>query len=112
MKFVCTFYINHWFIRNALNVFLCINLCILKRLLVVPFSANLIFIRKLYEPCLQDAAYEIPLYLDYWFMRRTALNVFPYVSLSKMKSLLTWSFFGEICFYVQTLQTMSTGCCI
>jgi len=36
---------------------------------------------KLYKSCLKDAAYGIRLYLDYWFMKRTALNVYPYFSL-------------------------------
>jgi len=40
---------------------------------------NILFLcAKVYTPCLKDAAYEIPLYLDYWFMR-TTLNVFPYM---------------------------------
>jgi len=38
-----------WIIeRSALNVFLC----------------------TVYKPCPEDAAYEISLYLDYWFTRR------------------------------------------
>jgi len=43
------------------------------------FSADFIFTRKLYKPCLKDAAYEIPLHLDYWFTRRRILHVFPYI---------------------------------
>jgi len=48
-------------------------------------STDFIFTCKLYKPCLQNAVYKIPLYLDYLFMRRRALNVFPYISLCKMK---------------------------
>jgi len=36
--------------------------------LVVPFWADLIFMPKVYKPCLQHAAYEIPLYLDYCYL--------------------------------------------
>jgi len=34
----------------------------------------------------QDAVYEIPLYLDYWFTRRRALHVFPLFTPMQMKS--------------------------
>jgi len=39
------------------------------------------------------AGNEILLYLDYWFMRRRALNVFPYLSLCKMKRPHFWANF-------------------
>jgi len=54
-----------------------VRLCKMKRPLVGHFRADFICMRKVYKPCLQDAAKEIPLYLDYWFTRRRALNVFP-----------------------------------
>jgi len=41
------------------------------------FLADLIFTRTFYKPCLKDAAYEIYLHLDYWFMRRRGLHYFP-----------------------------------
>jgi len=40
--------------------------------------------RKLYKPCSKDAACNL-LYLVYGFMRRRALNVFPYTSQSEIK---------------------------
>jgi len=40
---------------------------------------------QVYKPCLKDAAYEIHLNLDYWFVRRRGLHVFPYISLCKKK---------------------------
>jgi len=49
------------------------------------FCTDFIFMHWLYKPCLKDAANEIPLYLDYWFMRKRALNRFTYISLCKMK---------------------------
>jgi len=67
---------------------------------------------RFYKPCLKDAAYEIPLCLDYWFMRRRALNVFPYIILCKMKRPLVGPILGGFYFYVRSLQTMSQGCCI
>jgi len=48
----------------------------------VAIFARIIFLSA---NCPKDAAYEIPLYLDYWFMRRRAFNVFPGISLCKMK---------------------------
>jgi len=58
---------------------------------------DFIFMRKLCKQCLKDAAYGIPLHLDYWFMRR-ALNVFPYISLCKMRHPLVGAIFGQILF--------------
>jgi len=64
------------------------------------------FMRKLYKPSskdaaydisglsLKDAAYEIVLYLDYWFMRRRAFNVFLYIRLWKIKRSLVGSISG------------------
>jgi len=40
---------------------------------------------KASKPCLKNVPYEIPLYLDYWFMKRRALNVFHKINLCKMK---------------------------
>jgi len=40
------------------------------------------------------------------------LNVFPYISLCKMKRPLVGPFLGGFYFYVQILQTMSQGCCM
>jgi len=40
------------------------------------------------------------------------LNVFPYISLCKMKRPLVGPYLGGFYFYVQTLQTMSQGCCM
>jgi len=73
------------------------------------FCADFIFMQKVYNPCLKDAAYKIPLYLDYWFMRRRAFNIFPYISLCEMKRPLVGLFLGGFYFYA---QTMSQGCCI
>jgi len=67
---------------------------------------------ELYKPCLKDAADEIHLHLDYWFMRRRGLHVFPYISLCKIKCPLMGPFFGWFYFYVQILQTISKGCCM
>jgi len=53
---------------------------------------------NLYKPRLKDAEYEIPFYLDYWFMRRRALNVFPYISLCKMKRPLVGPFLADFIF--------------
>jgi len=74
--------------------------------------ADLICMRKLYKPCLQDVAYEIPLYLDNWFMRGRAVDVFPHISLRPMKRPLVGSFLRRFYFNAQSLQIMSTGCCI
>jgi len=43
---------------------------------------------------LKDAAYEIPLHLNYWFTRRIALHVFPCISQCKMKRPLIGAFLG------------------
>jgi len=67
---------------------------------------------KVYSPCLKDAAYGIPLHLEYWFTRRRVLHVFSYISLCKMKRPLVWPFLGGFYLYVQTLQIMSQGCCM
>jgi len=48
------------------------------------FSADFIFMRKVYSQCQKDAAYEILLYLEYWFTWKRVLHVFPYISLCKM----------------------------
>jgi len=90
-------YLDNWFMRRrALNVFSYISLhvCKMKSLLVGSFLGGFHFYAQVYKPCLKDAAYEIPLHLDNWFMRRRALNVFSYISLHvcKMKSLLVGSF--------------------
>jgi len=37
------------------------------------FCRDFILMHTLYTPCLKDAAYEIPLQLDYWFTWRWAL---------------------------------------
>jgi len=60
---------------------------------------------NIYKFCPKDTAYEIPLYLDYWFTR-TAFNVFPYISLSKIKHPLVGPLFGGVYFYAHTLQTV------
>jgi len=39
---------------------------------------DFILLYKVNKPCLKEAAYEIPLYLDYWFTRR-AVNVLSYI---------------------------------
>jgi len=77
-----------------------------------PFLHGFYFMLWLYKPCLKDAAYEIPLYLDYWFMRRRAFNVFPCISLCQIKRPLVGPILGGFYFYLQSLQTMSQGCCI
>jgi len=64
------------------------------------FCADFILMHKLYKSFLKDAAYEIPLYLDHWFMRKRALNVFPYISLFKMKRPLAGPVLGGFYFYV------------
>jgi len=53
---------------------------------------------QIYKPWLKDAAYEIPLYLDDWFTRRRTLNVFPYISLCKMKCPLAGPILGRFYF--------------
>jgi len=50
--------------------------------------------------------------LDYWFMRRRALNVFPYISIRKIKRPVVGPIVGRFYFYVQTSQTMPQGCCM
>jgi len=44
--------------------------------------------------------------------RDEVLHVFPYISLCKMERPLVGPFLGRFYFYVQTLQTMSQGCCM
>jgi len=66
----------------------------------------------LYKPCPKDAAYAFPLYLDYLFTRRRALNSFPYISLYKIKRPLVGLFLGRNYFRAQYSQTMSKGCCM
>jgi len=61
---------------------------------------------KLYKQYFKDVAYEINLHLNYWFMKRRGLHIFPYISLCKKK------FFGGFYFYAQTLQSISNVCCV
>jgi len=79
-----------------------------------PFLHTFYFNAQSSQTMSKDAAYmyEIPLYLDYLFMRRRALNVFPYISLCKMKHPLVGPILGGFYFYMQRLQTMSKGCCM
>jgi len=62
-----------------------IILCKMKRPLVGPFLADFIVMHKLNKPYPKDATYGISLYLEYWFTRRRALNVFPYLTLCKIQ---------------------------
>jgi len=73
---------------------------------------------KLESPFPKDASYQIWLKSVQWFWRRShflkmsILDVFPYISLCKMKHPLVGPFLGGFYFYVQTLQTMPQGCCM
>jgi len=89
--------------ENFKYISLCVTLCKMKRPLVGHpiISADFIFTYKVYKPHLKDAAYEIHLHLDYWFMRRRGLHAFPYTSLCKKKRPLVGSFMGKLYFYVQ-----------
>jgi len=66
------------------------------------FWVDFIFMRKLYKPYLQDAAYEIR--LDNSFVRRRALNVLPYICLCKMQS---WIPIPQRCFIPNLVEISS-----
>jgi len=94
-------YLDYGFMkRTALNVRPYINLCNMKHPLVWPILGRFYFMHKCYKSCLKDAAYEITLYLDYWF-----------ISHCKMKRPLVGPISSGFYFHAQVLQ-MSPGCCI
>jgi len=66
---------------------------------VVPFLDGFYkkFMYKCYKPCLKYAFHEIPLYLDYCFMRRRALNVLSYKAYVKIMHPLVGPFLGVFC---------------
>jgi len=90
-----------WFLRvSVLNVFPYISLCTVKCPLVGPFFNRFILMCKLYKPCLKDAAYQFPLYLNCRHEKKS----FKY--LCKMKHPLVGSFLCGFYFYAQTLQNI------
>jgi len=80
--------------------------------LLGPNRCQALDFRKVEFPFPKDASYQIWFKSVQWFSRVNVLNVFPYISLCKMKRPLVGPFFGRFYFHAQSLQTMSKGCCI
>jgi len=67
---------------------------------------------KLKSPFAKDDSYQIWFKSVQWFLKVSVLNAIPYISLCKMKHPLVGPFLCSFYFYVNSLQTMSQGCCM